>query len=95
MSSGLFLYLYVNTIFAGYETFTCFILFIIACLSAFSNMSSPYRDGNRTSEAYSSKDIDILNERIEIVLYKMGQAKFSIIYTIRSDRRGSSDTFDL
>jgi len=51
-------------------------------------MSSPYREGNRTSEAYSSKDIDILSEHIEITLSKTGQARFVIVYTIRSDRRG-------
>jgi len=51
-------------------------------------MSSPHRDGSRTSEAYSSKDIDILSERIDITLLKTGYARFKVEYKIRSDRRG-------
>mgnify|MGYP000611986439 CR=1 FL=1 len=38
------------------------------------------------SEAYSSRHMDILHEQIKITHLDIYQARFSIIYTIKSDR---------
>ncbi len=65
-----------------------FSVFYIIGLLVFANMSSPYISGTSTSEAYSSRDIDVISEQIEITLLKTGYAKFNIVYEIRSDRRG-------
>ena len=64
------------------------ILLLIAHIPVSANMSSPDWNGTRTSEAYSSKDIDILKERIDVKLLQTGQAQFTIVYTIQSNRRG-------
>lgn len=84
-----FFFIFMHTyICKSMKRFLLFITFFAVYISAFANMSSPYRNGSRTSEAYSSKDIDILNEKIDITLLKTGQARFKIVYTIQSDRIG-------
>ena len=53
------------------------------------NMSSPVWEGTQVSTAFSSKDIRILSERIDIKIDKaFGTAKFIVEYTIQSDVAG-------
>jgi hypothetical protein len=52
-------------------------------------MSSPIREGTQVSTAFSSKDIQILSERIHVKIDKTsGTAKFMVEYTIQSDVSG-------
>jgi hypothetical protein len=51
-------------------------------------MDSPYWPGTAMSEAYSSRHMDILHEQIKMTHLDVYQAKFSITYTIKSDRSG-------
>ncbi|MFG5858376.1 MAG: hypothetical protein ACLTWE_06240 [Dysgonomonas mossii] len=62
--------------------------FIIAYVSASANMASPWIGGNPMSEAYSSKDIDILHESLHVRIIDFYTAKYTVIYTIKSDRAG-------
>ncbi|NDV95211.1 hypothetical protein D0T84_09795 [Dysgonomonas sp. 521] len=63
-------------------------LLIVLCISIYANMSSPWRDGDLTSDAYSGKDIDILHESLQIKLIDFYTAKFTVAYRIKSDRAG-------
>jgi len=56
--------------------------------SVYANMSSPIHKGDITSEAYSSKDIDILHEHLLITFIDFYTVKFTVIYRIKSDREG-------
>jgi len=61
---------------------------IISSISISANMSSPWQKGDPTSDAYSSKDIDILHESLNIKFIDFQTAKFTVIYRIKSDRAG-------
>lgn len=53
------------------------------------NMASPYRDGSRNADVLSSRDIDILRERIHLQIGKsMDTATYTIEYHIRTDVTG-------
>ena len=57
--------------------------------SAEANMSSPILKGSTSNSVFSSKDIDILSEKIFIRIDKELQtAKFTVEYNIRSDSSG-------
>lgn len=62
--------------------------FFLLYTSAHANMSSPVLRGDITSEAYSSKDIDILYEHLQITIIDFYTAKFVVTYLIKSDREG-------
>lgn len=66
------------------------LLFVIFCTQSHANMASPYMQGTVMSEAYSSRHMDILHEQIKITHLDVYQAKFTIVYTIKSDRSGWS-----
>ncbi len=56
---------------------------------AYANMASPIIEGTMSSSAYSSKDINILEEYILIKIDKeFKTAKFIVEYTIKSDHSG-------
>lgn len=61
---------------------------ILLCISIYANMSSPWKEGDSTSDAYSSKDIDILHESLQIKLIDFYTARFTVIYHIKADRSG-------
>ncbi len=67
-------------------------ILIISLLVGFSckaNMSSPISEGTKTSSAFTSKDINILSEIIQIKISKdYKTAKFIVEYTIQCDIRG-------
>lgn len=62
--------------------------FFVLYISVYANMSSPIIKGDATSEAYSSKDIDILHEHLQITIIDFYTAKFVVTYQIKSDRTG-------
>ena len=66
------------------------IVIIIAISSvSFANMASPYRDGTKVAAAFTSSDIDILKERINVTLNKESStANYVVEYTIKTDRDG-------
>lgn len=64
------------------------ILFALSHPMGYANMASPEIRGSNTSEAYSSRDIDILSEHISIFFTDFYQVKFTITYNIRTDRDG-------
>lgn len=56
---------------------------------SYANMASPIIDGTNTSTAYSSKDIDILSETININIDKgFNQANYDVTYEIYSAEEG-------
>lgn len=61
---------------------------IISYISTSANMSSPWQKGDPTSDAYSSKDIDILHESLHIKFIDFRTVKFTVIYRIKSDKSG-------
>ncbi|MDH6307676.1 hypothetical protein M2451_000125 [Dysgonomonas sp. PFB1-18] len=63
-------------------------LFFVILLSVSANMASPYIRMSNTSEAYSSKDIDILSEQLTIKIIDEYNARFTVVYNVRSDRQG-------
>ena len=66
------------------------ILLIIASTRSFGNMSSPFAEGTLGCSAFSSRDIDILNEQIHIKIDKdFYKAKYTVEYTIQSDSTGN------
>lgn len=65
-----------------------FILFLGLYIQGYANMASPYIKGDVTSEAYSSRDIDIISEHIKVAILNVYQSKFTVEYTIRTDRQG-------
>ena len=63
---------------------------ILFVLIANANMASPIRPGTKTSTAFSSKDIDILSETINIkIASDFKTAKFTIEYNIQSNISGN------
>jgi len=69
------------------------ILLVIVLISfssmGYANMASPYRDGTKVAAAFTSNDIDILKERINVILNKdAGTANYFVEYTIRTDKDG-------
>lgn len=65
------------------------ITLIIAGLFCNANMSSPFREGTKSGTAFSSRDINILSEDIQIIIDKKFEtAKFTIEYTIESEVAG-------
>ena len=65
------------------------LLLMLSNATIFANMASPYREGTRCSNAFSSKDIDIINEKIRIkIIDKFLNASYFIDYNIRADKGG-------
>ncbi len=70
-----------------------FIILVLFLLShsvfSYANMASPTIDGTNTSTAYTSKDIDILSETININIDKgFNQANYDVTYEIYSAEEG-------
>ncbi len=63
-------------------------LIFVILLSVSANMASPYIRMSNTSEAYSSKDIDILSEQLTIKIIDEYSALFTAVYNVKSDRQG-------
>ncbi|MGP4118790.1 hypothetical protein ACT3N8_03075 [Psychrobacter aquimaris] len=65
-------------------------LFLLsASIFSYANMASPTIDGTTVSTAYSSKDIDILSETIDINIDKdFNQANYDVTYEIYSAEEG-------
>lgn len=56
---------------------------------SYANMASPISDGTTVSTAYSSKDIDILSENINIKIDKgFHQADYDVTYEVYSAEKG-------
>ncbi|MFA7359595.1 MAG: hypothetical protein WC139_01025 [Candidatus Kapaibacterium sp.] len=65
------------------------ILFALSSIS-FANMASPYREGTKVASAFTSSDIDILQEKINVILNKeYSSAGYIIEYKIRTDKEGN------
>lgn len=65
------------------------ILLLLWVQVAKANMSSPIREGTLISSAISSKNIDILSERIYVTIDpRFETAKFTVEYTIRNTLSG-------
>lgn len=70
------------------RTFIAVLLFALSSVS-FANMASPYRDGTKVASAFTSSEIDILKERINVTLNKeSATANYVVEYFIRTDREG-------
>ena len=65
-------------------------LFLLsASMFSYANMASPIIDGTNASTAYSSKDIDILSETIDINIGEgFNQADYDVTYEIYSAKEG-------
>ncbi len=90
MSFGAFLFIFksLNISLMHMCRFVFSILFFAISVCSYANMSSPWIKGSITSEAYSSKDIDIIKENIHIKLIDLYKAEFKVVYTVKSDRQG-------
>lgn len=65
------------------------LLLLSHSMFSYANMASPTIDGTNASTAYSSKDIDILSETININIKKgFHEADYDITYEIYSDKEG-------
>ncbi len=66
------------------------VIIIIAFSSVgFANMASPYRFGTKVSNAFTSSEVDILKERINVTLNKESStANYVVEYFIRTDKEG-------
>ena len=65
------------------------LLLLSASMFSYANMASPIDDGTFASTAYSSTDIDILSETIDINISKgFHKADYDIAYEIYSDKAG-------
>lgn len=66
------------------------VVMLIALSSvSFANMASPYRDGTKVANAFTSSEIDILKERINVTLNKeSATANYVVEYFIRTDKEG-------
>jgi len=65
------------------------VILIALSSSVFANMASPYRDGTKVAAAFTSRDIDIISERINVTLNKNNaSADYFIEYKIRTDKDG-------
>lgn len=61
---------------------------------SFANMASPYRDGTKVANAFTSSEIDILKERINVTLNKESStANYVVEYFIRTDKEGKQIPF--
>ena len=66
------------------------ILFALIGQLCFANMASPLQEGTHSSSAFSSRDIDILREKISIMIdKKRNTASYVIEYFIRTETDGS------
>lgn len=66
----------------------CFAIFIFIKIS-YANMASPIREGTKSADVFSSKDIDILKEKLSITINKeFTDANFTSEYFIRTDKEG-------
>lgn len=71
------------------KVFILLILFAFSSIS-FANMASPYREGTKVASAFSSRDVDILKEKISVSLNKDNSDAYYIVeYTIKSDVNGN------
>ncbi|MEM9981453.1 MAG: hypothetical protein AAF734_03085 [Bacteroidota bacterium] len=68
----------------------CLVLCLLLMTQAsWGNMASPIWEGTLSTSAFSSKDIDILKERIHLqVAPDFKTAQYEVVYTIRTDRSG-------
>lgn len=57
-------------------------------LSIFANMANPVITGSKQSEAYSSNDIDIIDEQLRVKILDVSKALFDITYTVESSQDG-------
>jgi hypothetical protein len=65
------------------------VLLITISSSVFANMASPYRDGTKVAAAFTSRDVDIISERINVTLNKENStADYFIEYRIRTEADG-------
>lgn len=64
------------------------ILFLLFSEKGYTNMASPHIRGSNISEAYSSKDIDIISEHISVFFINFHQVQFTVTYNIKTDREG-------
>ncbi|CAN5535878.1 hypothetical protein BH10BAC4_BH10BAC4_16130 [soil metagenome] len=65
------------------------ILFSLTATLGFANMASPIREGTYSSSAFSSRDIDILKEKIYLTIDKnFATASYIIEYFIKTDKDG-------
>lgn len=66
-----------------------FLVFVVIAQYSFANMASPLRIGTLSSTAFSSRDIDILKEKIFINIYKDSQTALYVIeYHVKSNIDG-------
>ena len=66
------------------------LLFLLLSQLCLANMASPIWEGTLGSSAFSSRDIDILNEKIDLKVDSgFRSAFFRIEYVIRTDRSGT------
>ncbi len=64
-------------------------ILLVFCSQLKANMASPYREGTKCASPFTSKNIDVLNEKIQIKLSEnIDKAFFEIIYKINSDTSG-------
>lgn len=55
----------------------------------FANMASPYTNGTKASEVFTSKDIDIINEKIHVTIDNVAQtATYVVEYRVKTDIDG-------
>ncbi len=65
------------------------LLFILTSRLCFANMASPYGEGTKVSTVFSSRNIDILNERIWVTVdRKFETASYVVEYNINTDTDG-------
>ncbi len=70
------------------KKFLVVILITFSSIS-FANMASPYRDGTKVASAFTSSEIEILKERINVTLNKeSATAKYVVEYFIKTDKEG-------
>ncbi len=51
-------------------------------------MASPIIDGTNLEEVYTSRNIDILNEKINIRFLRASEAEFTVVYTVKTEEKG-------
>ncbi|WP_201580690.1 hypothetical protein [Psychrobacter glacincola] len=70
------------------------LLLLSHSMFSYANMASPIIDGTNASTAYSSKDIDILSENIDINIAEgFNQADYDVTYEIYSAKEGDRIPF--
>lgn len=66
-----------------------FLVFLFIAQLCAANMASPVSEGTRSGSAFSSRNIDILNETIRVIVSKdRNTARFIVSYTIKVDSAG-------